>query len=232
MPSLTYQAYQLACLNDQGQIIYNTNLQQGTETKQNIASLSVGVHDKKVRIAGQVWAANIKACSAQVYFIAGVGTSAQVLAHLPMNIAATNSAHFLKSMEIKGTLSLKSSAPLSQSSIISINETTLGTYPYSFAGNFKDSGANTFTLDSLVFYSKPEVSTSTTSFIAFTAEYQISSEVFNVEANLIDKLRAFIPIFMYLSLFLWWVVVSPLIDWMLRNRVYSAKPIAQKFKQQ
>lgn len=68
--------------------------------------------------------------------------------------------------------------------------------------------------------------------MSFTAEYQISGEVVNVEANLIDKLRAFIPIFMYLCLFLWWVVVSPLIDWMLRYRVYSAKPIAQKFKQQ
>jgi hypothetical protein len=45
-----------------------------------------------------------------------------------------------------------------------------------------------------------------------------------------DKLRAFVPIFMYISLFLWWVIVDPLIDWMLHNKVYLARLILDKIK--
>jgi hypothetical protein len=51
-----------------------------------------------------------------------------------------------------------------------------------------------------------------------------------VEASLIDKLRSFIPIFMYLCLFIWWVVVNPLVEWMLQNKVYNAKLVKQKIK--
>lgn len=58
------------------------------------------------------------------------------------------------------------------------------------------------------------------------------SEVHVVESSLIDKLRFFVPVFMYLCLFLWWVVVDPLINWMLRNKVYSAKLLLSKFKKE
>ena len=45
-----------------------------------------------------------------------------------------------------------------------------------------------------------------------------------------DKLRAFVPIFMYICLFFWWVIVDPLIDWMLQNKVYLARLILDKIK--
>jgi len=35
---------------------------------------------------------------------------------------------------------------------------------------------------------------------------------------------------MYISVFIWLMVVNPLIDWMLRNKVYAAKGIPEKIK--
>ncbi len=73
------------------------------------------------------------------------------------------------------------------------------------------------------------MTTSTNSF-SFVAEYQISATNTVIQASLMDKLRAFVPIFMYISLFLWWVIVDPLIDWMLHNKVYLARLILDKIK--
>jgi hypothetical protein len=119
-----------------------------------------------------------------------------------------------------GTLSFKSSQPLPQSSIVTIDETTL--VGNTVSDTFQAFGSNTVHLDSKILYR------SFTSFndnSIFNAEFQILGGMYMQEVSLIDKLRTFIPIFMYISIFLWWIIVNPLIDWMLRNRVYSAKVI-------
>jgi len=51
-PTLTYKAYQLTCLTGNGQIIYNSNLQSGSQPKDFISYISVGTHNKKVKIQG------------------------------------------------------------------------------------------------------------------------------------------------------------------------------------
>jgi len=35
---------------------------------------------------------------------------------------------------------------------------------------------------------------------------------------------------MYLCLFLWWIIVNPLIDWMLENKIYLARLMLDKIK--
>lgn len=70
---------------------------------------------------------------------------------------------------MKGTVSLKSSEPISQSYILAVNETEMGIYPYSFASVFRDSGSKTVTLDSKILYNKADYKTASTSSFAFTA---------------------------------------------------------------
>lgn len=85
-------------------------------------------------------------------------------------------------------------------------------------------------LDTKTLYNKISLSATSTNFFSFVADYRVTSEINTVESSLIDKLRVFIPIFMYLCLFVWWLVIDPLINWMLRNKVYSAKTVFEKFK--
>lgn len=73
---LTYRGYQLTCYDSQGNIYYNSNLEGGFENKNYQINANVGVYNDKININGQVFIANIKACSAQVYFIALIDSSA------------------------------------------------------------------------------------------------------------------------------------------------------------
>lgn len=51
-PTLTYKAYQLTCLTGNGQIIYNSNLQSGSQPKDYNSYISLGTQNKKLKVQG------------------------------------------------------------------------------------------------------------------------------------------------------------------------------------
>lgn len=72
----------------------------------------------------------------------------------------------------------------------------------------------------------------TTNSNAFTidAKYKIEDQTYFKEASLIDKFRGIGPIFIYLAIFLYLVVIDPLVDWMIENKIYSGRTIHAKIK--
>lgn len=45
----------------------------------------------------------------------------EVITHLPLNFAVSKDNDYLKQVDIRGTVSFKSSNPISQSSIVTVN---------------------------------------------------------------------------------------------------------------
>ena len=72
--------------------------------------------------------------------------------------------------------------------------------------------------------------TGTTSGFSFAGHFNIQGKIQFKESNLLDNLREFVPFFMFVGVFLWLVLVNPLVEWMLRNKIYTSKITHEKLK--
>ena len=59
--------------------------------------------------------------SSNLFLSSKLSSSVEVITHLPLNFAVSKDNDYLKQVDIRGTVSFKSSNPISQSSIVTVN---------------------------------------------------------------------------------------------------------------
>jgi hypothetical protein len=107
----------------------------------------MGVQQNKLKINVQ---GSVMDCYVSIYLNVFLGESTNFIACLPINMQGVKT--------LKGTLSFQSSQPLPQSSIITINETSIT--EGSLSDHFKALGSNTVHVDSKILYQKSSDSSS------------------------------------------------------------------------
>ena len=95
--------------------------------------------------------------------------------------------------------------------------------------NFLRSGHNNITVSLSKTFQAITYDSTATAF-SFTGHFKILNGIYFKETTLLDNLRSLIPYFMYIVVFLWLAIIRPLVEWMLKNRIYSAKLTHQKLK--
>ena len=96
--------------------------------------------------------------------------------------------------------------------------------------NFLRNGNQNLTLSISKKYEDYTYTTGTTSGFSFAGHFNIQGKIQFQGTNLIDNLREFVPFFMFIAVFLWLALVNPLVDWMLRNKIYTSRITHQKLK--
>lgn len=66
--------------------------------------------------------------------------------------------------------------------------------------------------------------------VTYQGIFEVPSQIVISEVSLLDNLRKFIPLLVYLMILLRLVVVDPTIRWMLQNKIYKAKYHHDKVK--